>query len=139
MAFRITTEWIMDIPDGFDHRVEEGKLIFWKTGITVITVAFSLPENTSKLELLNQIQQRMPDDVLETFVSTKGEIVGLGYTRIQKQAAEKNRLSLYTFTASDSGCLQAAFYLDDPQDLEWAKAVWRGTIYHPEEESADPF
>lgn len=129
----------MDIPDGFDHRVEEGKLIFWKTGITVITVAFSLPENTSKLELLNQIQQRMPDDVLETFVSTKGEIVGLGYTRIQKQAAEKNRLSLYTFTASDSGCLQAAFYLDDPQDLEWAKAVWRGTIYHPEEESADPF
>ena len=133
MAFRITHEWIMDLPEDFEHRVDDGKLIFWKTGITVITVAFSLPEHTGKLELLNQIQQRMPDDVLETFVSTKGEIVGLGYTRIQKREGEKNRLSLYTFTASDTSCLQAAFYLDRPDDLEWAKGIWQSVIYHPEE------
>jgi hypothetical protein len=137
MAFRITSEWIIDIPDDFEHRVEDGKLIFWKTGCTVITVAFSLPDGIDKLELLNQIQQRRPEDVLETFVSTKGEIVGLGYTQIQKREGEKNRLSLYTFTASDRSCLQAAFYLDDPDDLDWAKAAWQGTVYHPEEDAAD--
>jgi hypothetical protein len=137
MAFRITPEWIMDLPEDFEHRVEDGKLVFWKTGITVITVAFILPEDTGKLELLNQIQQRMPDDVLETFVSTKGEIVGLGYTQIQKREGEKNRLSLYTFTASDSSCLQAAFYLDNPQDLEWAKAVWGRMVFHPQETVTD--
>ena len=132
MAFRITTEWIMDIPEDFERRVEDGKLIFWKTGITVITVAFTLPEDTGKLELLNRIQSKMPEDVLETFVSTRGEVVGLGYTQIQKREGEKNRLSLYTFTASDSSCLQTAYYLDDPEDLEWAKTVWQSTIYHPE-------
>ena len=136
MAIRITNEWIMDLPEDFERRVEDGKLIFWKTGITIITVAFSLPENTGKLELLNQIQDKRPEDVLETFVSTKGEIVGLGYTQIQRREGEKNRLSLYTFTASDTSCLQTAFYLDDPQDLEWAKSVWQSTIYHPEEEGA---
>ena len=136
MAFRITHEWIMDIPEDFEHRVEDGKIIFWKTGITVIAVAFSLPEDTGKLELLNQIQGKMPEDVLQTFVSTKGEIVGLGYTRVQKREGEKNRLSLYTFTASDTSCLQAAFYLDDPDDLEWAKSVWQSTIFHPEEREA---
>lgn len=139
MAFRITPEWIMDIPEDFEHRVEDGKIIFWKTGVTVIAVAFSLPEDTGKLQLLNQIQGKMPEDLLETFVSTKGEIVGLGYTRVQKRAGEKNRLALYTFTASDTSCLQAAYYLDDPEDLAWAKAVWSSIIYHPgEEETATP-
>ncbi len=134
MAFRITKEWIIDIPEDFEHRVEDGKLVFWKTGITVITVAFILPEDTGKLELLNQIQGKMPEDILETFVSTQGEIVGLGYTRVQKREGEKNRLALYTFTASDTSCLQAAYYLDDPEDLAWAKAVWKSTIFHPEGE-----
>ena len=136
MAFRITNEWIMDVPEDFERRVEDGKLIFWKTGITIITVAFSLPEDTGKLELLNQIQEKRPEDVLETFVSTKGEIVGLGYTRVQRREGEKNRLALYSFTASETSCLQTAFYLDDPQDLEWAKSVWQSTVYHPEEEGA---
>jgi hypothetical protein len=135
MAFHITKEWIIDISEDFERRVEDGKLIFWKTGISVITVAFRLPENTGKLELLNQIQSRMPEDVLETFVSTKGEIVGLGYTQIQKCEGEKNRLALYTFTASDTSCLQTAYYLDEPQDLEWAKSAWKSTIFRPEGEA----
>lgn len=135
MAFRITKEWIIDIPEDFERRVEDGKLIFWNTGITMVTVAFRLPEDTGKLELLNQIQSRIPEDVLETFVSTKGEIVGLGYTRIQKREGEKNRLALYTFTANDTSCLQTAYYLDEPQDLEWAKTAWKSTIFHPEGEA----
>jgi len=136
MAFRITTEWIMDIPEDFEHRVEDGKIVFWKTGVTVIAVAFSMPEDTGKLEILNQIQQKIPEDVLETFVSTKGEIVGLGYTRVHRREGEKNRLALVTFTASDASCLQAAYYLDQPEDLEWAKSTWKNTIFHPEGEEA---
>jgi len=103
MAFRIT------------NGVEDAKLIFWKTGITVIIAAFTLPEDTGKLELLNQIQKKMPEDVLETFVSTKGEIVGLGYTQVHELKGEDNRLALTTFTASDTSCLQTAFYLARPR------------------------
>ncbi len=132
MAFRITNEWIIDIPDDFENRVEEEKLIFWKTGITVIVAAFRLPGDTGKLELLNQIQEKIPENALETLVSTKGEIVGLGYTQVHKITGEKNRLSLYTFTASDTSCLQLAFYLDDPSDLAWAKSVWETIIFQPE-------
>ena len=131
MAFRITTEWIIDLPGDFSTRVENEKLVFWKVGITVIAAAFRLPEDTGKLELLNQIQKKIPENALEKLVSTQGEIVGLGYTQVQKREGEKNRLSLYTFTASESSCLQMAFYMDDPNDLEWAKSVWESTIYHP--------
>ena len=134
MAFRITNEWIIDLPGDFSTRVEDEKLIFWKVGITVIAAAFRLPEDTGKLELLNQIQERIPENALEKLVSTKGEIVGLGYTQVQKRDGEKNRLALYTFTASDVSCLQCAYYLDDPDDLAWAKSVWETIVYKPESE-----
>lgn len=133
MAFQITREWILDLPKDFENRVEENKIIFWKTGITVVAVAFRVPAETNKIDLLNQIQEKMPENALETLVSTKGEIVGLGYTQIHKAQDNKNRLSLYTFTASDASCLQTAFYLDDPNDLPWAKSVWEGIVYHPGE------
>ncbi len=134
MAFRITKEWIMNIPETFERRVEDEKLIFWKTGVTVVVAAFQVPENIGKIELLNQIQRKLPEDILETLVSTKGEIVGLGYTQVQKREGKKNRLALYTFTASDTSCLQTAFYLDDPDDLAWAKSVWESIVFQPEEE-----
>jgi len=138
MAFQITKEWVIDLSDDFERRVEDEKLIFWKTGITVILAAFSLPENTSKLELLNRIQKKLPKDALETLVSTKGEVVGLGYTQIEELKGEYRRLSLTTFTASDTSCLQAAFYLDDPDDLNWAKAIWESLVYHPDVKNETP-
>ena len=134
MAFQITREWTIDLPDDFDNRIEDQKMIFWKTGITVVIAAFRLPDDTGKIVLLNQIREKMPDEVFETLVSTKGEIVGLGYTHVDSATIEKNRLSLYTFTASDTSCLQIAFYLDNPDDLPWAKSVWKGILYHPVEE-----
>jgi hypothetical protein len=134
MAIQVTKEWFIDITDDFEKRVENQKLIFWRTGITVILAAFRLPETTGKLELLNQIQDKIPEDSLETFVSTKGEIVGLGYTHIHKESGEKNRLALVTFTASDSSCLQSAFYLDKPDDLAWAIKTWENIIFHPDSE-----
>lgn len=135
MAIQITNEWIIDLPEDFESRVVDEKRVFWKPGITIIIAAFSLPEGTGKLELLNQIQQKMPEEALETHVSTKGEIVGLGYTMLPKPTGEKDRLSLITFTASNTSCLQTAFYLDDPKDLEWAKGIWKNLVYHPEEET----
>ncbi len=131
MTFRITHEWLINIPNDFENRLEDEKLIFWKTGMTIIIVAFRIPEETGKLELLNQIQKKMPDDALEKLVSTKGKIAGLGYTQIQKRAGKKNRLALYTFTTSDTSCLQTAFYLDDPSELDWAKSIWETIIYLP--------
>lgn len=131
MAFRITREWIINLQDDFEKRVEDQELIFWRKGITVVAVAYRLPENTGKLELLNQIQEMIPENALEKLVSTRGEIVGLGYTQIQKLTGEKNRLALTTFTASDTSCLQTAFYLDNPADLDWAKATWKSIIFQP--------
>jgi hypothetical protein len=135
MPIQITREWIIDLPDDFDNRIEDQKMIFWKTGITVVIAAFRLPDETGKIALLNQIQEKMPNEVFETLVSTKGEIVGLGYTQVDSASIDKNRLSLYTFTASDTSCLQTAFYLDNPDDLPWAKSIWKGILYQPVEEN----
>jgi len=132
MAFQITPEWAIDLSDDFETRIEDEKMIFWKTGITVVVAAFRLPDKTGKIDLLNKIQEKIPENSIETLVSTSGEIVGLGYTKIHKELDEKNRLSLYTFTASDTSCLQTAFYLDNPEDLNWAKSIWERVIYIPE-------
>jgi len=131
VAFKITNEWIVDIPDKFEHRVEDEKMIFWTPGITVIAAAFRVPENTNRIDLLSQIQGKIPTNHLEIFVSTKGELAGLGYTQVQKQKGEKDRLSLVTFTASDTSCPQMAYYLDDPQDLVWAQSVWEHILFQP--------
>lgn len=137
MAFQITKEWIINLSDDFENRVEENKIIFWKTGVTVVAAAFRIPADTDKIMLLNHIQEKMPEDALEKLVSTRGEIVGLGYTQIMPEKDGKNRLALYTFTASDTSCLQVAYYLDDPDDLAWAKSVWESTVYHPDENNQD--
>ncbi|MGI6741185.1 MAG: hypothetical protein ACOX7C_06870 [Brevefilum sp.] len=131
MPFQITREWIIDIPTEFEHRVEEEKLIFWKAGTTVIAAVFSLPNNTGKIELFTQIKEKFPEDILETFVSTRGEIVGLGYTHVL-ETDEHNRLALVTFTASDTTCLQVGYYLDNPDDLSWAKSVWETIVFIPD-------
>lgn len=133
MAYQITPEWTIDLTEEFENRVEDEKMIFWKTGVTVVVAAFRVPEGTKKIDLLNQIQKKIPNNTIETLVSTTGEIVGLGYTQIHKELDEKKRLSLYTFTSSDTSCLQTAFYLDNPDDLPWAKTVWKTIIYHPED------
>ena len=135
MAFQITSEWTIDLSEEFERRVEDEKMIFWKTGVTVVVAAFRVPEGTGKIDLLNQIQKKIPENTIETLVSTSGEIAGLGYTQIHKALDEKKRLSLYTFTTSDTSCLQTAFYLDNPDDLAWAKNVWKNIIYHPENEN----
>jgi len=134
MAIQVTKEWLIDITDDFKRRVEDQNLIFWKTGITIILAVFRLPDGTGKLELLNKIQEKIPEDALERLVSTKGEVVGLGYTQILNNNDAKDRLALYTFTASDTSCLQSAFYLDKPEDLDWAKLTWENIIFYPETE-----
>jgi hypothetical protein len=133
MAFQVTKEWLIPLTDDFEHQVDHDKLILWKTGITVACVVFKVPSEIGKIELLNQIREKIPENALEKLVSTKGEIVGLGYTQVDDYAEDKQRLSLYTFTASDTSCLQMAFFLDDPQDLDWAKSAWEATVFHPEE------
>jgi hypothetical protein len=134
MAFKITPEWTIDLSEAFENRVEDEKIIFWRTGVTVVVAVFRVPEGTDKIDLLNQIQKKIPENTIETLVSTSGEIVGLGYTQIHTAMEEKTRLSLYTFTTSDTSCLQTAFYLDNPDDLAWAKTIWKSIVYHPENE-----
>jgi len=133
MAIQITDEWIIDLSEDFQRRVEDNGLIFWKTGITVVATTYRLPEEAARFDLLNKIQPKIPDDALETLVSTQGKIAGLGYTRVQNLESGIKRLALYTFTVSDTSCLQVAFYLDNPEDLTWAKSVWENIIYQPKE------
>ena len=84
MAFQITDEWIIDLSEDFQRRVEDNELIFWKTGVTVVATSYRLPEESGKFDLLTKIQHKIPQDALEKLVSTKGKIAGLGYTRILK-------------------------------------------------------
>lgn len=133
MAFQITNEWIINLSQDFQRRVEDNELIFWKTGMTVVGTSYRLPEDSGKFELLNKIREKIPQDALETLVSTQGRIAGLGYTQIQNLGSGSKRLALYTFTVSDTSCLQVAFYLDNPEDLSWAKSVWESIIYQPKE------
>ena len=136
MAIQITDEWIIDLSEDFQRRVEDQELIFWKTGVTVVATSYRIPEESGKFELLNKIQQKIPQDALETLVSTQGKIAGLGYTRIQKLENGIKRLGLVTFTVSETSCLQVGFYLDKPEDLTWAKSVWESIIFHPKNNHA---
>lgn len=131
MIAQITKEWHLELGDEFESRAENNQRIFWKPGITVAAIVFSLPQGADKLTLLNQIHEKMPNNVLETLVSTKGEVVGLGYTQVLKESKNKTRLSLTAFIVSDTSCLQIGFYLDDPDDLPWAKSVWESIRYVP--------
>jgi hypothetical protein len=54
----ITAEWSIDIDDTYQHRVENGSLIFWKPGRTIYIIVWGRPNQQPKEQTLAWIKSQ---------------------------------------------------------------------------------
>ncbi|MFH1445897.1 MAG: hypothetical protein ABIG43_00600 [Chloroflexota bacterium] len=131
MIYQITPEWRLCLDETYNRRVENNKLVLWITGRTIVAVVFRYSDTVKKEELIAQLKNKASKGSLEVFESQQDELLRFAYLQPEEVAPGHTRLALYGFTASEATCVQTAFYLDDPSDLDWAKKTWESLIYTP--------
>ena len=136
MRYRITAQWELPLEDGFEHRVEDNHLVFWKTGATVVTTVFSYSGFAQQQGLLANLRGKADAAGLESFEETDGALYRFGYLQPEKIAADHVRLALHSFTLAEHSCLQASYYLDRASDLNKALQSWKEVVHTGEESEA---
>jgi len=131
MNYQITPEWCLGLDETYNRRVENNKLVLWISGRTIVAVVFRYSDTVKREDLIARLKSKAAKGNLEIFDSQQGELLRFAYLQPEEVAPGHTRLALYGFTASEATCVQTAFYLDDPADLDWAKKVWESLIYTP--------
>jgi hypothetical protein len=125
-----TQEWTIEINNLFERNVEESGDLLYTTGDKSVRLFFWNEEGKSKEKIYTEHQQniRKRDQTfaktLNTFDFSDNEIARPGYL-IREGDGTKNYNVLYGFSIIDNQLLQAAFYFDEDEDLNWAIETWK--------------
>ncbi len=133
MDYQLTPEWTLSLPEGYQHRKEEQHLVFWTTGITLITTVFAYSGENQRRTLLANLRARAEADQLELIEDLDGDLFRLGYLQPETIRPGRTRLALHAFTTAPYNCLQTSFYLDRSEDLKTALIAWKSVQYTPEQ------
>lgn len=134
MRYQVTEEWILDVPDGFQHRVEGNHLVLWKRGSTIVLTAYSYTSEKNQATLLANLRGKAEAQRLKIIEDVKDGLKLFGFIQAEEIQPGHNRLVLHTFSTSPQGCLQTAYYLDETEELETALRSWQSVTYHPRNE-----
>lgn len=131
MEYKLTPEWKVTLPDGFQHRKEGEHLIFWTTGCTVITTVFAYSGEQQRDTLLANLRAKAESNDLELIEDQEGILYRLGFLQTEVIQPGHTRLALHAFTTAPYGCLQTSFYLDSTEDLDTVLKAWQSVSYTP--------
>lgn len=127
---RLTEEWMIEINNMFERKVEESSDLLYTTGdkSVRITIRNEAGKNRNEIsaEYLKIIKNRDQTSAktLKTFDFSDEEIRRLGYL-IQEDNTGKHYGVVYAFSIADNQAVQAAFYFDEEEDLNWAIETWK--------------
>ena len=129
MTYQITHEWRLSLDRTYNRRVKNNKLVLWISGRTIVAVVFLYSDTVKREGLIARLKSKASKGSLEVFESRQGELLRFAYLQPEEVTPDHTRLALYGFTAAEATCIQTAFYLDDPSDLDWAKKTWESLTY----------
>lgn len=129
MQIYLSNEWLLDVPDDFQHRKEGDNVIFWRVGCTLLTTIFAYSGEKHRQAVLANLKAKAEAEKLETIREDKGDISLFGYLKLEEVMPGHNRLALHAFTTAPYTCLQTSFYLDDPQELRECLLIWNSVEF----------
>lgn len=132
MDYLVTPEWQLTLEQPYQRRVEDNQLVLWTTGRTVLAVPFRFTRADHKETLLAELRARAALNKVDTFESSAGGLTRFATLEPEEILDGHLRLALHAFSASESACLQTAFYFDIPSDLTWAIAAWESIRFNPQ-------
>ncbi len=137
MRYTLSPEWDIEVPDHFQHRLEDDHVVFWTRGVTLLCTIFSYSGEKGRDILLANLRARAEVRELQTIQDIQGDIVRFAYLQPEEIRPRHFRLAMHAFTAAPYRCLQTSFYIDDPSTLQDQLKIWNSSRYHPEGASSD--
>ena len=130
VTHKLTENWLIDINNLFERRVEESRNLLYTTGDKSVRIAIWNEEGKSKkvihAEQNEAIENRdqTVSETLMTFDFSDAEVARLGYM-IQEDDNDKSYRVIYGFSIIDRQVLDVVIYFDDEEDLDWAIETWK--------------
>lgn len=129
ITHKLTANWLIDINNLFERRVEESRDLLYSTGDKSIRITIWNEEGKSKAEIHAQHKQVIDNrdqtvsETLRTFDFSDAEVSRLGYM-IRENDDDKSYGVIYGFSIIEKQVLEVAIYFDDDEDLDWAIETW---------------
>ena len=122
--YRLTEDWLVQLPGKFNQRVEDGSLVLWRTGFTIWVDVYGSDNQKSINKRLNDI---IADSSSKRYsnITEKSEHVSRYSYRLNENSDDDRTDAFYCFAVSQSGHVMMAIYFDDPNDIIRAEEVWR--------------
>lgn len=118
----LTARWQLTLPQRFNQRVEDGKLVLWRPGLTVWLNAYGTEDGISVEDRVARDRANASDAAVDIEQFEIGAVTHLIY-RLSGEAESAARHSLYGFAHAADGQIMAAFYFDDEAELSEARAI----------------
>lgn len=130
VTHKLTANWLIDINNLFERKVEESRDLLYTTGDKSVRIAIWNEEGKSR-EVIhaerNQVIENRDQTVsqtLRTFDLSDTEVARLGYM-IAEADDDKSYTVIYGFSIIDGQVLEVVLYFDDEEDLDWAIGTWK--------------
>lgn len=132
MDYQITPEWRISLEQDYQHRTEDGQLVLWTTGRTILAVVFRYGNPAKKDQLLQELKTRAEANKMETFSAQTDNLTLFAMLEPEDIGEGHLRLALHAFSIAEHTCLQTAYYFDIPADLPWAIKTWEAIQHTPQ-------
>jgi hypothetical protein len=126
----LTEKWVIEINNLFERKIEESGDVLYTTGDKSVRFAIWNEEDKNKEKIYDEHKQLIDNrdqtlaKTLKTFDFSDDEIARVGYL-IREDDDEKNYNVIYGFSIINNQVIQAAFYFDEDEDLNWAIETWK--------------
>jgi hypothetical protein len=121
----LTSDWSIEIEPTFQGRVDKGSLQLVDPGPPCRTIwvdVWGAPPTGH----LDGIRARANPAALQRYDEVGADPKEHRFATWYPETVEGRRQhSLYAYTLRPEGCVQAAFIVDDPGELDWALKAWR--------------
>ena len=122
--YQMTSDWAVTLPHQFNRRIDEGSMVFWRSGITAWIVVWNNNNNKSQSERLEWLRSDISSAAFDLESVADGDVTRFSY-RLTERRDEQIVHALYGFAIGVNGHVQLAIYFDDEADLETAREIFR--------------
>lgn len=130
ITHKLTDDWVIDINNLFERRLEESGDLLFTTGDKSIRITVWNAPGKTKDSIYAEYQQMVATrdqsqtKTLETFDLSSAALAKLGYL-IHETDGEKSYHVLYGFSIINEEIAQTVLYFDDEADQSWALDTWK--------------
>jgi hypothetical protein len=116
--------WSIDLPRAFRLRFEDGQMVIWRPGFTIVLTVWNNDKGETKEHRLALFKQAASPDGFDRDEEQDGAFLRYSY-RLDEPSDDDRVPAFYGFVFGDDGHVQSSIYFDREADLELAERLLR--------------